>query len=158
MLDTVDRPGLPDNLTLQKLLMQKLTPDEIAKRYGVTRAAVTYRMRHHLKTYTYTTKSPVLSQMPWDLADLPNRAELMVVGSFRGLRRLVAHRLDGQAPDLYMRAFLNRVARGEVLALVDGEWAYVPRSEEDGDLVVRWPDGAPAPTEIQKQLFARPAD
>lgn len=154
----MDRPGLPDNLTLNKLLMQNLTPAQIAARYGVTPEAVTYRMRNHLGIHTYAERSPALSQMPWDLAALPDRAALMLVGPFRGLRRLVTHRLDGQKPDLYLRAFLNAVERGNVLALVGGRWAYVPRCEADGDLVVRWPEGAPAPTEIQKRLFARPTD
>ncbi|MFI5877546.1 hypothetical protein ACIBAH_35005 [Streptomyces sp. NPDC051445] len=138
--------ALPESdLELQKLLSAGMNGVEIASIYGVDETAVYHRLRTmniHLKG----PNSPVASVLPWDIANHPDKRRLTNQAPFRGLRYYLQAQMGeklSERAQLDLRAFLNRVRDGHVLALLDGQgFTYVPRTPEDRNLVVRWPKSA----------------
>ncbi|WP_030386517.1 hypothetical protein [Streptomyces sp. NRRL S-241] len=138
--------GLPDNYELLALDEAGFTHEQIAAQYKVTRQAVTWRFDHHLKIKKRAHFQEVTSLMPWDVAAHPAKARLKQQAAFLGLRAYLRSRLDMEVSPRSaqaMKAFLNRVANGEVLAVGPMGAHYVPREPADGNLVVRWPADAP---------------
>ncbi|WP_406305792.1 hypothetical protein OHA61_30805 [Streptomyces sp. NBC_00885] len=135
---------LPDNLTLLKLEAAGKTHDQIAEEYKVTRQAVTYRF-NQLERYKKGPKALLLSILPWDISERPDKKRLSNQVGFEGLRNFLKKRTGqdlsprGQES---LRAFLGHMEAGEVLTL-DEElgFVYVERVSDDGNLVIRWPEG-----------------
>lgn len=141
--------ALPDNLQLLKHEEQGMTHQEIADLYRVTRQAVTYRF-NAMGEYKRGNLSGVSESLPWDFSAYPPelKRKIWSQDTFLGLRTYVRLQLGetvSRRAQLSLRAFLNRVRSGDVLA-VDMERGahYVPRDVvRDGSLVVRWPEGVP---------------
>ncbi|MGW2919511.1 hypothetical protein ACWDBF_16810 [Streptomyces angustmyceticus] len=138
---------LPDNVDLLKLEEAGLTHAEIAKQYNVTRQAVTWRFTN-MGEYKRGPLQDVTANLPWDLANHPAKEKLWRQQPFLGLRAFVRERLGAEVSprsQLALRAFLNRVEKGEVLAVDAAKGAhYVDRDPlRDGSLVIRWPDEVP---------------
>ncbi|MFF8367863.1 hypothetical protein ACF05W_03410 [Streptomyces lydicus] len=136
---------LPDNVGLLKLEEAGLTHAEIAEQYNVTRQAVTWRF-NNMGEYKRGPLGDVTAKLPWDLANHPAKAKLRNQQPFLGLRAFLRERLGVEVSarsQLALRAFLNRVEKGEVLAVDDVLGAhYVKRDPvRDGSLVIRWPAG-----------------
>ncbi|MGW0087839.1 hypothetical protein ACWDWS_02290 [Streptomyces sp. NPDC003328] len=138
--------ALPSDFELQKLLSAGRTEVEIANMYGVTQQAVSYRMQN-MQIARKGPKAPVTSALPWNLASHPDKRRLVNQAPFRGLRYFLQKRMGeslSERAELDLRAFLNRVRDGHVLALIAGDgFKYVPREPQDLDLVIRWPDDIP---------------
>jgi hypothetical protein len=153
------RPILPDNAELLKLEAAGLTHSEIAKKYGVSRQAVTKRF-NDMGEYRRGPLQDVTAVLPWDVANHPAKAKLWRQQPYVGLRALLRERMGAEVSPrsrAALRAFLNHVQNGEVLNLDDVQGAhYVPRDpERDGSLVVRWPEGVPQ--DERTPLFHLPA-
>ncbi|MFD7257162.1 hypothetical protein [Streptomyces sp. NPDC059874] len=153
--------ALPDYADLQKLLSAGLTQPEIAKMYKVSQQAVSKRMvqRDH---YRRGTNAPVTAALPWDITGRTDKARLMDQRPFRGLRYFVTDRMgfplsERARQDLAL--FVNKVRDGHVLTLDDEKgFVYLPRTPEDGQLVVRWPDDPSRPlTSADEAMFSLPA-
>ncbi|MFB7782057.1 hypothetical protein ACFC1D_04970 [Streptomyces vinaceus] len=138
--------GLPDNYRLLALEEAGLSHQQIADRYNVTRQAVTWRFDNHLKIKKRAHFQEVTSLMPWDVASHPAKDRLKGQAAFLGLRAYLRRRLDMEVSprsEQALKAFLNRVSHGEVLAVGDTGAHYVSREAADGNLVIRWPAGVP---------------
>ncbi|MFD8886436.1 hypothetical protein ACFV0H_28565 [Streptomyces erythrochromogenes] len=147
--------GLPDNYELLALEEAGLSHQEIADKYHVTRQAVTWRFDNHLKIKKRAHFQEVTALMPWDVASHPAKDRLKQQAAFLGLRAYLRKRLDmdvSARSAQAMRAFLNRVSNGEVLAVGVTGAHYVPREAADGNLVIRWPADEPRPEE-RLELF-----
>ncbi|MFI2031387.1 hypothetical protein [Streptomyces buecherae] len=142
-------PGLPDDETLRKLLAT-MGRAEIAKQYGVSPQAVSYR--RGLFNENLKGRNARLNRLlPWDLSEHPKRREFMDQYSFRGLRAYMRERngeeLGGSARS-DRKSFVNHIRGGEVIALdLELGFIYVPRESRDDSLVVRWPSDVPLPKE-----------
>ncbi|MFD7552986.1 hypothetical protein ACFV9E_00390 [Streptomyces sp. NPDC059835] len=148
--------GLPDNYKLLELEEAGFTHLQIAKQYGTTRQAVTYRFGEKLQMKKRAHFQEVTSLMPWDVASHPAKARLKQQAAFLGLRAYLRHRLDMEVSPRSaqaMKAFLNHVSNGEVLAVGATGAHYVRREATDGNLVIRWPADVPRHDE-QLELFA----
>ncbi|MCY0941900.1 hypothetical protein [Streptomyces antarcticus] len=152
---------LPDNVELLKLQEAGLTHQEIADRFAATRQAVTLRF-NEMQKYSRGPLRKVTESIPWDLSDPVLKRKVWSQEPYMGLRAFVQGRLGaevGRRSELALKAFLNRVTKGEVLCL-DSERGvhYVPRDpQQDGDLIViRWPAGVPR--DERWRLFELPAD
>ncbi|MFI5865862.1 helix-turn-helix domain-containing protein [Streptomyces sp. NPDC051546] len=155
---------LPDNLELAKLLSAGMSDSEIAAAFGVTRQAVTKRFKeqgvHRGGPSTLFNKA-----LPWDFAHLPvaERHRLFKQAGFAGLQAFYKHKTGSPLTDKgneVLRAFLAHIGAGEVLAYEEeAGFIYCARTVEDGDLVIRWPEGkgVASPTAQQRQIFAKPA-
>lgn len=142
---------LPSDYELLKLVAANWTTQQIADRYGVTRQGVEYRL-HNLNIRKKGPKSLITSILPWDITNHPKKRSLTNQAPFRGLRYFLqkrkGERLSNRA-ELDLRAFLNHVRDGKVLALDDSRgFVMVPREPRDGNLVVRWPEGVPQGPEV----------
>ncbi|MFC4501737.1 MULTISPECIES: hypothetical protein [Streptomyces] len=135
--------ALPESdLELRKLLSAGFNGEAIAARYNVGPSAV-YNRFNRMGISLKGPGSPVSSALPWDIARHPDKRRLTNQAPFRGLRYFLQKRMGeklSERAELDLRAFLNKVRSGYVLALQDDVgFAYVPREDRDGNLVVRWP-------------------
>lgn len=152
--------SLPDSLTLLKLRRANLTQAEIGARYGVTGAAVGKALRE-LKVATRGKEGPLTTTLPWALSDRPDRKALYRQNSFKGLRALIHLRNGERLSGGYWTAlgeFARHLDSGEVLELPEGpgtRFRYVPCTEADGTLAIRWPEGS-RPTPAQEALLTLP--
>lgn len=150
---------LPDNVELLKLQEADLSHQEIADRFGVTRQAVTWRF-NQLNKFSRGPLRKVSECIPWDLSDPRLKRKVWSQEPYMGLRAFIQTRLGaevGRRSELALKAFLNRIAKGEVLTL-DPEHGvhYVQRDpERDGALVIRWP--AEVSRDERAKLFERDA-
>lgn len=133
-------------MEIHKLLSAGWDQERIGERFGVDQSAVSHRLGR-MGIRLKGPQSKTTAALPWNLADHPDKRRLVNQAPFRGLRYFLRKR-DGQElterAEKDLKAFLNRIQEGQVLALLDGAgFAYVPREDGDGDLVVRWPEGAP---------------
>jgi hypothetical protein len=145
-------------MDLQKLLSAGKTASEIAAIYGVRVSTVSMRLSK-MNIRLIGPGSPITDALPWDIAQHPDKKRLTNQAPFRGLRYYLRKRMGeslSERAELDLRAFLNRVRDGHVLALVEGDgFTYVPREGRDGRLVVRWPEGVPQGPNVA--LFEEPA-
>ncbi|MEU4492609.1 hypothetical protein AB0F96_03855 [Streptomyces sp. NPDC023998] len=139
---------LPDNLTLLKHNAAGMTEPEMAKLYGVSQQAVAWRL-NGLGVYKKGRKAPVMSLLPWDISAHPDKKRLSNQNSFAGLRSFLRKKFGEELSDraeIDLRAFLRHLEAGEVLTFDEGQgFIYVPRSSEDGNLAIRWPEGHEKP-------------
>ncbi|MFD8018933.1 hypothetical protein ACFV6G_00690 [Streptomyces lavendulae] len=146
---------LPDNVQLLMLQEAGKTHQEIADEYHTTRQAVTWRF-NEMEKYSRGPLRQVTESIPWDISDRDLKRKVWKQEPYMGLRAFVQSRLGaevGRRAELALKAFRNRVSRGEVLAL-DAERGvhYVSREPADGNLVIRWPADMPQDDE-QVKLF-----
>ncbi|MFJ3634642.1 hypothetical protein [Streptomyces sp. NPDC090112] len=137
---------LPDNVQLLMLQEAGKSHQEIADEYRTTRQAVTWRF-NEMEKYSRGPLKQVTESIPWDISDRDLKRKVWKQEPYMGLRAYVQTRLGaevGPRAELALKAFRNRIARGEVLALdpVRGVH-YVPRDPSDGNLVIRWPADVP---------------
>jgi hypothetical protein len=90
----------------------------------------------------------VAAVLPWDVANHPAKERLWSQQPYLGLRAFLRDRMGLEVSprsQIALRAFLNHVRAGDVLALDDAQGAhYVPQDPaKDGALVIRWPEGVP---------------
>lgn len=134
----------PDDLELRKLALAGASQAELAERYGVTQQAISKRLVA-LGIVRRGTATPVLRSMPWDLAGHPDKRRILNGRPFNGLRYFVAKRLGdelSERAEADRQTFIRKVNNGLVLTLDEAKgFVYVPRTETDGDLVIRWPEG-----------------
>lgn len=97
--------------------------------------------------------------IPFDLAIRADKKTLINSSAFQGLRAYIRRRKGESLSDrvaLNYRAFMRHAQAGQVLALLESGFAWVPKSPEDKGLVLRWPEGATPPTREQKAVFTLP--
>ncbi|MEU5957572.1 hypothetical protein [Streptomyces sp. NPDC047525] len=141
------RPSiLPSDKELLKLEAAGLTHQQIGDEYGVSRQAVTKRF-NTMGLFVQAIRRDVSVVLPWDLSQVPNRSKLKDSVTYIGLRAYVRDQLGAEVSPRAERAlktFVNHVQAGEILELDSTEglrWAtYAP--EQDGDLILRWPESA----------------
>ncbi|MET9901878.1 hypothetical protein [Streptomyces sp. NPDC006446] len=137
---------LPENDTiLQEMLIAGFKEVEIAKFYGVGVSTVSMRLAK-MGIRRIGPKSPVSAAIPWDITSHPEKRRFINQTCFRGLRCFVRKQMGeklSERSEHDLKVFLNRIRGGNVLALVEGGFAYVPRQESDGSLVIRWPENVP---------------
>lgn len=128
---------------------KKYTQNDIAAHFGVTRQYVSWVKRHKSRSFSETPREVALKHYPWKTGErfhnaAPNRrmrdhAEFMATGG-KGMARFKLERL------LWFYRFL----RNENVVVEfdpnippiegvssDGGFAYRPRKDSDGDLIIR---------------------
>lgn len=138
---------LPDNAKLLLLEAAGLSHEQIAKKYGVSRQAVTKRF-NDMGEYRRAHWQDATGLLPWDIARHPDKAKIRRQTAYAGLRAFLRKQL-GQTlsprSQETLRQFLDHINSGEVLELDSVQGVrYVQRDpERDGSLVIRWPEGVP---------------
>ncbi|MFI5802962.1 sigma factor-like helix-turn-helix DNA-binding protein [Streptomyces sp. NPDC051561] len=154
------RSDLPeDDNTLIKLVVAGYTHQQIADAYGVSRQAVSQRLKG--KVVSRQTFPVIVDLLPWDLSSVPSRPALLRLHIYKGLRGYVSW-LDGRSVSMEdftaRKTLINRLLKGEVVSFREGEkFVYEPRSDA-ANLVVAWPDimGEPGP-QVRRLLTWNPA-
>jgi len=153
--------ALPDNLTLLKHDAAGMTEGEIAAKYGVSQQAVAWRL-NGLGVFKKGRKAPVMALLPWDLSARPDKRKLSNQNGFAGLRSFLRRKFGEELStraQVDLRAFLGHIEAGEVLKLDEQRgFIYVPRSDADGNLVIRWPEGQERPDSKTVSMFTWEAD
>jgi AcrR family transcriptional regulator len=150
---------LPDNsVLLRERDVEGLSISAIADRYGVTRAAVTYRFKKMGRDLGRTGAMDYTPYIPWVIRsghhelDAPTR-----------LRAHILRRTGGEVTPAAQRRLDNwhaRLAREDVVLTYSPDdaspWIYVQREPSDAQLIVRWPNDLPPPTDEQRAVLALP--
>ncbi|WP_037355451.1 winged helix-turn-helix domain-containing protein [Amycolatopsis orientalis] len=146
----MSRGGLDRDIIVDLLKQPGMTQAEIARMYGTTRAAVSYHLRKKPgPAYPKRTADNLAERMPWPEASgkvkrtpewrkLLNHLEYVETGG-RGMSDDKLARLAG---------FYRELEEFNVVVEFDpsipprpgsagGGWAFVPRTEKDGDLIIR---------------------
>ncbi|MFE9660323.1 hypothetical protein [Streptomyces sp. NPDC005955] len=147
---------LPNDLELLELEAAGLKHWEIGDRYNVSRQAVT-KAFNNMDVYRRGAFHAATARLPWDVAAHPAREAIKDSEAFAGLRALVRERMGVELSDRSrrsLRAFFYNVNSGRVLTLAPEGPVWARRRDSDGDMVIRWPEGAPAPTPGEVRLFS----
>jgi transcriptional regulator with XRE-family HTH domain len=162
MIDRSERPHigrprtLPDDwVLLQMRDAEGYTEAEIASNYGVTPQAVSKRF----KKMGHPSRSSFRDVLPWQITSKHH--------ALYAAQRLKAHIKERRGEELSdtarkrLRDWRERLRRdGVVLDYrqldIGDPWQYVPRTEADNRLVIRWPADAEPPTEDQRKLLELP--
>ncbi|MBT2609874.1 hypothetical protein J7I97_16700 [Streptomyces sp. ISL-87] len=148
---------LPSDHELLKLREANLTHGAIAKRFGVSRQAVT-RLYNGQDIRTRQGLQEVTDVLPWSLDTHPAKKKLASQAAYLGLRAYLRVQLGQEISprsEQARRAFLNRITSGrEVLAVEEDGAHYVPRAADGGHgLIIQWPAEVPL-TERDLELFS----
>ncbi|WP_138958962.1 hypothetical protein [Streptomyces sp. YIM 121038] len=139
-------------------LLADETQAQIGSRFGASQQAVAERLKN-MRIHTNGPNSDSNRALPWPIDGHPQRSRFVSRAPFRGLRAFLLLQGGQKVTDnamVYFRAFVGHIESGEVLAFDDERgFYYTPRTTEDGDLVIRWPDGARPLRELDKLTFDR---
>ncbi|WP_435270916.1 hypothetical protein [Streptomyces sp. 1222.5] len=142
---------LPENPELLKLYRNGYSDAEIAERFNCTPQAVNARLVA-MGLRRYRQKVTSLLESAWPTAET-RRGDFVRLNRYRDLCSFLRWRLDD--PDLTENQI--RGAKRFERAIRDGHcvldfqpdsdepWAFVPREESDGHMVIRWPQNRELP-------------
>ncbi|MFB8199404.1 hypothetical protein [Kitasatospora purpeofusca] len=154
---------LPSDSELSEMFIKGRTDTEIAKEFGTTRQAVSYkRSRLGYNVRPFSTRANDLISRVWKVQVLPDKApgSHNQTGPMQALRVWLRLQLgDPSLSEKQRRAasgFEDRLRRELVVLAYDRQsvkgFYYLPREPGDGQLVIRWPEGVPRDLEAEKYL------
>ena len=155
-------PGRPRTLPDDWVLLQMrdaegCTVGQIARMYGVRSSAVSNRFRK----MGHPSRVGFRDVLPWQITDRHH--------ALYAAQRLKAHIKSRRGEELSetaqkrLRDWHERLEReGVVLDYrsvdIGQPWAYVPRTEADNRLVIRWPADTEPTTDLQRKLLELPTN
>ena len=150
----IGRPRtLPDDwVLLQMRDAEGHTESEIARQYGVTPQAVSKRF----KRMGHPSRVSFRDVLPWRVTPKDH--------ALYAAQRLKAHIKERRGEELSetahkrLKDWRERLKRDSVVLDyrrqdIGDPWQYVPRTEADNWLVIRWPDDIEPPTDVQRRLL-----
>jgi hypothetical protein len=147
-----------DSVLLRHRDFEGLSLTEVARKYGVTKGAVSLRFSRMGRPWTTTAPVGYQDYLPWRIL-----RDHQSLDAAQRLKAHIRHVLGHDVSELQLRRLTNwhaRLRRERVVLVYDCEqsspWLYVPRRESDGVSVIRWPNDVPAPTPEQLRVLALP--
>jgi hypothetical protein len=155
---------LPDNATLLRFYREGLADAEIAKAYGCTVQAVNLRWaKLGIERRPWSNAATAIIEAAWPTAEY-RRARFTQLNRARDLWAFMRWRLGD--PTLSARQlhdaqrFITYVREHDVVLGLDVElsspWVWLPRQEEDGRLILRWPKDRELPKSSHLEAITLP--
>jgi hypothetical protein len=148
-----------DSLLLRERDFEGLTLEEIAAKHNVSKAAVSKAFTRMGRPFGSHAAMDFKEIIPWSI----QRPHQSLDASVR-LRAHIKFRSGLEVPESAKRRLENwwLRMRDERTVLTYREdaspfWHYVPRKASDGNMIVRWPEDMPPPTDRQRSLLTLPA-
>jgi hypothetical protein len=142
---------LPSNPELLKLYRNGMTDKEIAIQYGASPQAVNARFVA-MGLRRYRQKVTAILESAWPTEET-RRGDFVHLNRYRDLCAFLRRRLgDSEMTPNQLRSaerFERAIRDGNCVLDFrpdsDEPWAFVPREESDGHMVIRWPAGRELP-------------
>ncbi len=147
-----------DSVLLRHRDFEGLTLTEVAKKYGVTKGAVSHRFTRMGRPWGKDAPVDYQDYLPWKIL----RDHQSLDAALR-LKSHIRWRTGHPLTDAQSRRLTNwhsRIAREDVTVLYEPEqstpWIYLPRQSSDDSLIIRWPADIAPPTDAQRAVLLLP--
>lgn len=155
---------LPDNDKLMRYYREGISDKQIAETYDVTVQAVNNRYKKMgIEKKPWSNTATAIVDAAWPAAEL-GRSRFTHLNRARELYSFIRWRLgDDTLTERQLsrvRHFAQYSQENEVVLTLDPEsetpWIWVPRTADDGRLVMRWPEGRELPVGPHLEAISLP--
>lgn len=131
---------------------------EIAEKYDVVKSAVSMRFDRMGRPFGRQAPMDYQEYLPWKV--LRDHQALDAAQRLRAhIRSMTGHPVT-DAQKVRLTNWYARINRQHTVVSYDATgvppWAYLPRTEDDGQLIIRWPEEVAKPTMEQRRVLSLP--